>query len=439
MTGEPARSSLESADAGPSRAGAAAGRAAFAATALFLAQLYLSPAAWFPIIEPLRIPFVLSGLGLSALVVQRMLANRPLWMGWRTAALAIYAGTALASPVWSIDAPKSVEAGVEVAKHFLFFLALVNTATSPGRVRVMFFLYAVAAIVPAVGTFENWRNGELLVDGFRGRWLGVMADPNHDAMSLVAAVPLLLHLALGGVPGEGRSLFVRALGLFGVTACVAGVVATHSRGGSVGLLVAFLTWALLARHKAFSIGAAALAAVGVMLLAPSSFWERNETIAGYQEDASVHGRMQAWQVAGRIAHERPVLGVGAGAFLTAWDEYAPIDAGPNRFVAHNIVLEVLGELGVVGLTGLVLFVLASFWSAWRARRGALSGEASALLAGLVGYLVCQMFSGYSRSWFLFGLCGLITSCEVWGRRPSLARAPARSLPAESFAAQGALR
>ena len=396
------------------------GQIAFAATALFTAQLYLSPAQWLPVTEPLHIALVLSTLGVTALVLRRVLVNQPLWMGWRTGLLAIYVVTAVLSPMWSIDRPATVTAALEVAKHFVFFLALVNTATTPGRIRTALLLYAAAAIVPAWGTFWNYIHDELLVEGFRGRWLGVMADPNHDCMGLVGVVPILLFFAIGSKQHWAK----RLIGLGGVAACLAGIIATHSRGGSVGLAASVVIFALMSRRKALASVAVLVAAAGVLVLAPTTFWQRNETIAGYAEDMSVQGRMQAWQVAFRILHEKPVLGVGEGAFLKAWDQFAPIDAGPNRYVAHNLFLEVLGELGLVGLFGMVSFLAAGLWSAWRARNGELGGEARAIFAALVGYLICQLFSGYSLSWFTYALCGFAACCDVWAPRASPAPAVA---------------
>jgi O-antigen ligase len=155
------------------------------------------------------------------------------------------------------------------------------------------------------------------------------------------------------------------------------------------------------------------------LLAPATFWQRNETAALGTEDLSIEGRLEAWQVAGRIVRERPLLGVGQNAFLTAWSQYAPIDSDRlfgHRYVAHNLVLEVVAQLGLVGLFGLLGFIALALRSAWKARDGELGGEARAVLAALIGYLVCQMFSGYSNSWYLFALCGFATCCEIRGKR-----------------------
>jgi O-antigen ligase len=320
-------------------------------------------------------------------------------------------GTAALSPLWSFDRPTSVSAAIEVCKHFLFFLAVTNTATTPARIRTALLLFAAAAIVPGLGTYIHYANGELLVEGFRGRWYGVMGDPNHDAMALVAATPAAFLLVVGG-----RTHWHRAVGVVSVVACLMGIVATHSRGGSLGLLTAVVAFALLSRRKVLALTVGAVAAAAVVAFAPASFWSRNETIATYDEDESVHGRMQAWQVAGRAVHEHPLLGVGEQAFLAAWDHYAPLDAGKNRYVAHNLFLEVVAELGVVGLSGLAAFLAAALWSAWRARKGPMGAEARALVAALLGYIVCQQFSGYSLSWFLYALCAFAACVDHWAPR-----------------------
>ena len=87
--------------------------------------------------------------------------------------------------MWSFDRSNSIRAAIEVGKHLVFFIAVTNTATTPGRLRLALLLFAFAAVVPGLGTYIHYANGELLVEGFRGRWYGVLGDPNHDAMAMV--------------------------------------------------------------------------------------------------------------------------------------------------------------------------------------------------------------------------------------------------------------
>ena len=53
---------------------------AFGAVALFTVQLYLSIAQWQPWLEPVHLPLVMSLVGLTAIFLQRVMTNQPLWM-----------------------------------------------------------------------------------------------------------------------------------------------------------------------------------------------------------------------------------------------------------------------------------------------------------------------------------------------------------------------
>src|SRR5256885_5336911 len=130
---------------------------------------------------------------------------------------------------------------------------------------------------------------QLLVEGFRGRWLGVMADPNHDAMALVGAIPILLFLTTG----RGHRWPLRIAGAVGAAACIAGIIATHSRGGSIGLAIAVLMFALLSRRKALAGMAVFTAVAAVFLLAPASFLESHQNPRLGAHEPSLQGRPPA--------------------------------------------------------------------------------------------------------------------------------------------------
>jgi O-antigen ligase len=195
---------------------------------------------------------------------------------------------------------------------------------------------------------------------------------------------------------------------------------------------------VLFRGRSFSLGKKLLLAgsiaVGVAAFAPSSFWARNRTIADYETDVSVAGRENAWKVLGVIVEERPFTGVGAGAFLEAWGRYAPLEAGGRRYVAHNVLLEVVGDLGIVAFASWCVFAAWLLARLWRAGDDPLVGlEARALFAALAGYLVAEMVNGYSLSWYLYFLFGASVAVVRLARtRATLSaegaawRAPSRS-------------
>jgi hypothetical protein len=65
-------------------------------------------------------------------------------------------------------------------------------------------------------------------------------------------------------------------------------------------------------------------------------------------------------------------------------------------------METLGELGLIALGLFGTFCVWLLVRLWRAGLEPVAGlEARALCAGLVGYLVCELVNGYSRSFNLY--------------------------------------
>jgi len=99
--------------------------------------------------------------------------------------------------------------------------------------------------------------------------------------------------------------------------------------------------------------------------------------------------------------ERPLTGVGANAFLSAWDRFAPLSAGGRHLIAHNIFMEILGEQGLIALLLFGAFAAWLLWRIWLAGMLPAGVEARVLFAGLAGYLICELVNGYSRSFNLY--------------------------------------
>ncbi len=397
-------------ESGVARAAERWGALAYAAALAFVATLYANPMFWFPALERFRLGAVTMAACAAAVVLRRVQAGERIRTGAPgSVLLLVYAGIGACSIFWTI-APGPTRTSVgDLAKLVIVYVAILNALDQRRRLRRFMLAGALAALAPALGGIDVWRRGDALIEGTRTHWRGVFADPNRLAMSLVAVLPFtLLWIELA------RTRRAKLL-LGGVAAAqVAAVVLTESRSGSVAMAVALALFLLLRRGTSGALKGAALAvalAVGVAAFAPGSFWRRTGTIADYQEDASVAGRRNAWKVMGVIVDERPLQGVGVGAFLFSWDRFAPLAAGGRRLVAHNIFIEIAGEEGVPAL---VLFLGFCAWllvRLWRAGRDSFVGrEAQAVLAALAGYLVCESVNGYALSWFLYVLfaCAVAT-------------------------------
>jgi O-antigen ligase len=219
-------------------------------------------------------------------------------------------------------------------------------------------------------------------------------------MAIIAVLPFALYGAV-----TARRWRVRALFYTIAAAQIAAVVLTHSRSGSIAAGVAVLLF--MARGKgglARGTASAIVLALGLAAFAPDTFWKRSSTLVDLSEDESVIGRENAWKVLGVIVEERPLSGVGAGAFLHAWGRYAPLEAGAHRYVAHNVLLEIVGDLGIAAFVLFCAFAAALLYQLFRVGGDPLVGaEARAIFAALCGYLVCEMANGFSLSWFLYFL------------------------------------
>ncbi len=381
---------------------------AFYALTAFAAVMYAVPGEWIEPLESLRLALLTSGVAAGLMALRRLGRAEPLYFdGARGVALLIFSGLAFASLAWSVNPEVTRTTGMELLKLTAIYLTIINVITTGRRLAAMCLAMVLASIVTSIGVIDWYRTGVDLVEGFRSRWVGVYADPNHMAMNMGLVVPLAVAFL---ARKESGWVLRAACGVAAALAVVA-IVLSHSRGGFIGLTVAMAVWAFREKRRLQAIVVGAMLAVGLVMFAPESFWKRNETVTSFHEDASAMGRVYAWQVASRISLDKPMLGVGAGSFRYAWAQYAPPEAR-RAYVAHNIFLDVIGELGFVGLILFLVFAGGATGGAFEASKDSRMGWlARALAASMAGYLVCDLFSGYILSAHLYVLFGLAASAH----------------------------
>jgi putative inorganic carbon (hco3(-)) transporter len=383
---------------------------AFYALTTFAALMYLLPQVWFPALAPLRLALLTSGLAAGLMALRRVgRAESMSFDGLRGGALVAFTALTMASVAWSVNPEVSRFTAIELFKLTAIYLTLINVITTPRRLAAVCGALVLGSIVTSYGVIDTHFNGtpETLVDGYRAHWVEVYADPNRSAMNLCIIVPL----AVAFVARKETSWMWRAVCLFAIVFAAVAIVFTYSRGGFIGLALAMAVWALREKKKMRSLMLGVALALGFVLFAPKTFWERNETVADIHQDASAMGRVYAWQVTSRISLDRPLLGVGAGSFRYAWPLYAPAEAS-HAYVAHNIFLDVVGELGWVGLIFFLVFAGSSTGGAFTASADPRHGwMARGIAAAMAGYLICDMFSGYILSAHLYVLFGLAAAAQ----------------------------
>ena len=262
---------------------------------------------------------------------------------------------------------------------------------------------ALASAIPAFGAIWSHAHGEHLVEGDRAGWIGIFGNPNDLAYHLVVGVALTLAAA------QGAKTMVRKVAWLALLAPLAyAVLLTQSRGGMLATGVVVTLWLLRSVRRAPLILGVVIT-VGVLFsLSPSNPWRsRNEAATAYGVDESAKGRIDAWRTGMNMAKDRPMTGVGAGAFMIAWPEYAPGDAGQVRS-EHNTFVQLIAELGIPALLLFLVALAAGVLGVSRAGRArtTLAPYARGVQCGLAGFAVCSIWGGIAWSWPVYLLLGL---------------------------------
>ncbi len=233
-------------------------------------------------------------------------------------------------------------------KIFLVFVVLVNVVRTERRLIYLMMLGIVIGVALSIFAIDDFRLGNLALRGDRikGADASMFANPNDLALHLAMMIPLVLALALS------RSLVWRVIYILCAVVMLGGIVVTFSRGGFLGLAAGmfFFAWRVVRRYRVAVIVLAAVAFIGLILLAPDSYGGRLTSILNSNLD--VTGSSQARQaqliraVIVTLAH--PLFGVGMGNFHTY---------GYQEQVAHNAYLEVSAEMGIAALITYVLFII----------------------------------------------------------------------------------
>ena len=261
----------------------------------------------------------------------------------------------------------------------------------------------------------------------RDGWVaGNFVDPQLLAGFLCLALPIAAGLAGGGHHSRTRT----AVGAASMLAAVA-LLGTHNRsawvGGAVGitavLLLCLRTGTPRARGgvgwKQMVVPAAAiLAAVGMFLVLSQtggSSLKRAATVTTLQRDDGWVSRMRSWQAARWVAAERPLTGVGIGAFplqQALYNRYSReqseiLATGPSLSEnAHNTYLQLAADLGYPGLALYLGIFVAYFRTVVPTALRSRESSRRWLAAGLVGAIVAQMICAIANPSWEFAECSL---------------------------------
>jgi len=244
---------------------------------------------------------------------------------------------------------------------------------------------------------------------YRESATGTFVNHNHYAGFLEMVIPFAVARALVALPRAGNHRAHGAAGkttmfLFLAAVLVLAVVFSESRMGliaCVGSLVAMA--AVLRLRERNSAAPHGVLGAGLILLllaataalmcwmGPEPVFRRFAELPERQGPGAAGGRLEVWADTLRLIGERPLAGIGLGAFEAAYTKVQTVDVGARVDFAHNDYLQVAAELGVPAalLFWAMIFALAtrSVRACWlpagRTRQAIALGAAGALAALLL--------------------------------------------------------
>ena len=269
--------------------------------------------------------------------------------------------------------------------YFLAGLALIQVLRSDQNRAWLIKWLAIVLTVWVVDALIQYALGKdllLIPISGDGRVVGVFADDLHLSLFLAILLPLLLWQTI-------RITLIGTLML-----CVAAIVLVllgGSRGALVVVVLAALMagWRLFGRYRLPVFAAAAIIAAGLLILAPTPVLkeriERSSVPKEMNFDTINHllsDRLYIWDTAVNMIIDRPLTGVGIGAFADAYDAYSryPLDmfrhGSPNDqhtgvYHAHQMYVSIGAETGLIGLAAIIaayIFCVTWYFMATPTRR-----------------------------------------------------------------------
>jgi O-antigen ligase len=287
---------------------------------------------------------------------------------------------------------------------------------------------AAAATIPlAVGVYLSLSRGVLAALAVA---LSVLVAVAPDGRAQLRAVAIALFTSLPAAVVAGALPAVRTLDGSAGARRAEGLVMLAVLA-ALAAAAALLAWRearsdgpagapLRARHRGLATAGVGLVLLGALLGAAALESKPESRSPAFGADPERlqsldSNRYSYWRVGLDTFAERPLLGIGSGAFVVEWLQQRDVD-DPTR-EPHSLYLGTLAELGLVGFAALVAFgwgVAAAARELWRREPG--------LAAGPIGALVLfAAHAGIDWDWEMPALTmvalALAGAVVAWGEMP----------------------
>jgi O-antigen ligase len=337
-----------------------------------------------------RIAGILVLLAAILAVLQQGHVRTPGPIQWLVLAFYLWMCT---SYLWSIAPDATFEKMRGFFQELMIVWLVWEFAESPEDVRSLMRAYVAGAWVLALLTL-----GSLVAGGSEADQIRFVAE-GQDANDMARYLDMGLPMAALLVTCERRSV-ARILAAGYLPLGLIAVVVTASREGFVAALIALFGCGLLLLRRYRRAGAGAIAllpalALGVWFVVPHGTFERLATIPEELNRGDLNQRWNIWDAGWQAFVHAPVVGTGAGSFVSA--------AGLNPVdTAHNTALSLLADGGLIALFVAAAILVLTVRTVFQMRGPIQLALATALLGWMATSLVATVEENRS-TWLLIGV------------------------------------
>ncbi|MEA3345525.1 MAG: O-antigen ligase family protein, partial [Chloroflexota bacterium] len=304
---------------------------------------------------------------------------------------------------------------------------LIRTLPREGReMWPLVNIWVVSSVAAAgMGLYQFLIGRTIPAEGVQ-RVAGPYSSPNHLALFLERAVPMLAAVALGSRHHRRRWAYGLAL-----LPILAALYLTYSRAAWLLALPASLLFLGLVGGGRWR----RLMWLGIPLTVGVTIsWQGTERMASLLDlgRGTSALRLQAWRGVLGMIRAHPLLGVGPGNFHFVYPRYMRPTAWaePLLYHSHNVFLDFAAFLGLGGLMLFGALLMGFFRAGWRLLRTLHTSEERALLVGLMAAAVGSLAHGLvDNGYFLPDLACLWAL--ILGLVDRLKRTPTKRSPAPS--------
>ncbi len=304
-----------------------------------------------------------------------------------------------------------------MGRYILIYYLVVNNISSKSQVKsLIWVMLASATVVTVYGFYQylfavnisavEWVDGEQFPD-LKLRVFSTMENPNLLAGLLVTMMAIGSGIGFKSDSIKTKSILFLLVILFGTC-----LVLTYSRGAWLSLLAVIGVYGILCNRKIFWL---LLLLPLAMLVGHDAVLERIMSIMN-PTDTSSTLRIALWESTIAMIMDKPLLGIGWGAYWLVYPEYDFFLQNENVkiFHAHNMYLNIAAEIGIPGLLvflgimyghiRIALNVLRETLENWSAGvlLGILAAMGGIIVNGLTDYVMFNI-QLYMLYWLLNGL------------------------------------